>query len=173
MTEVSADLLKNCRDQNNRTLSDISYERKTLVVFLRHSGCMFCRETLSDISKLLKEGQLQDINLVLVHMSNDLDAKKLFTKYNLGSVSRISDQDQELYSAFGLKRGNVVQLFGPKNWIRVISAIFTGNFQAKVDGDGFQMPGIFIVYRGEIIKSFIHQSASDRPDYKEFASCEI
>ena len=173
MAEEMDDLLKYYRDQSNKNLWEISFDSKTLVVFLRHTGCVFCREALSDISKLLKNGQLKDFNIVLVHMSHDPDARSLFTKYDLGSVSRIADRDQKLYRAFGLKRGNIIQLFGPKNWVRGLSAIFTGYFQAKVDGDGYQMPGIFIIYRGEIIRSFIHKSASDRPDYKEFASCKI
>jgi len=165
--------IKEYRDQNGKSLYEISCDKKTAVVFLRHSGCVFCRETLDEISKISQHGQLEDYNLVLVHMSHDMDARKLFGKYDLGSVSRISDRDQLLYRAFGLKRGNFIQLFGPKNWVRGISAMFSGNFQGKVDGDGFQMPGIFIIYRGEVIKSFIHKSASDRPDYNELMSCEI
>jgi hypothetical protein len=32
-------------------------------------------------------------------------------------------------------------------------------------GDGFQMPGVFLLYHSEIIRSYRHQSAADRPDY--------
>lgn len=34
-------------------------------------------------------------------------------------------------------------------------------------GDGFQMPGVFVLYKGEIRRSFIHRYPYDRPDYKE------
>ena len=165
--------LKEYSDQNGKSLYEISCDKKTLVVFLRHSGCIFCRETLDEISQMSMRGELHGFNLVLVHMSYDPDAKRLFEKYGLGYVSRISDRDQMLYKSFGLKRGNMVQLFGPKNWIRAMSAMFSGNFQGKVEGDGFQMPGIFVLDKGEIIKSFVHKSASDKPDYDKLISCDI
>ncbi len=62
-------------------------------------------------------------------MSHDLDARRFFVRYGLGSISRIADRDQSLYRAFGLKRGNIIQLFGPGNWVRGLSAIFSGNIQ--------------------------------------------
>ena len=34
-------------------------------------------------------------------------------------------------------------------------------------GDGFQMPGIFILDKGNIVDRFIHLSAADRPNYDE------
>lgn len=173
MNDNFLSLLKEFKDCNNKSLYEISCDKKTLVVFLRHSGCIFCRETLSDLSSMLKNGELDEYNLVLVHMSCETDARRLFEKYGLASVSQISDSDQILYKMFGLKRGNMVQLFGPKNWIRGISAMFSGNFQGKVEGDGFQMPGIFVLDKGEIIRSFIHKSAADKPDYNELISCEI
>ena len=39
------------RDQHGVSLLDHSRERSTLVVFLRHAGCPFCAEAISDVSK--------------------------------------------------------------------------------------------------------------------------
>ena len=38
----------------------------------------------------------------------------------------------------------------------------------KFVGNGNQMPGMFMIKEGKIIRKFIHEYASDRPDYVEF-----
>ena len=39
------------RSHRGATLEQLSADSPTLVVFLRHAGCMFCREALSDLSR--------------------------------------------------------------------------------------------------------------------------
>jgi hypothetical protein len=39
-------------------------------------------------------------------------------------------------------------------------------------GDGFQMPGIFLLFHGEVLRSYRHQTAADRPDYVDLAEAE-
>jgi hypothetical protein len=36
-------------------------------------------------------------------------------------------------------------------------------------GDGFQMPGVFLIQGDEILNSFVHESAADRPNYIELS----
>ena len=38
-------------------------------------------------------------------------------------------------------------------------------------GDGFQMPGVFVLRDGQIRESFIHKLSSDRPNYEKLAKC--
>ena len=38
-------------------------------------------------------------------------------------------------------------------------------------GDGFQMPGAFMIQNGQIQDSFVHQSVSDQPDYDKMLNC--
>jgi hypothetical protein len=35
------------------------------------------------------------------------------------------------------------------------------------------MPGAFLVYRGRVIKEFIHVSAADRPDYVHLSTLPV
>ena len=42
---------------------------------------------------------------------------------------------------------------------------------SHVIGDGFQMPGAFQLYEGEIKEKFIHKSIADQPDYIKLADC--
>jgi len=140
--------------------------RPVLLVFLRHVGCTFCREALSDLSAMRSEIEASGSQIVLVHMGREEAAETILAKYKLGDVPRVWDPKVSLYRAFGLEKGALAQLFGPKVWVRGFSAGLLGRHRmGKSDGDVTQMPGVFLVFHGEILKSYRHQSAADRPDY--------
>ena len=53
----------------------------------------------------------------------------------------------------------------------VMSALTHVEVTNDVDqGDGFQMPGVFLIYHGEVLRSYRHQSVADRPHYTRFAA---
>ncbi len=157
---------------SGESLFELSEQRPVLLVFLRHFGCSFCRESISDISKRQKKLAGEGITLVMVHMAADeKTAVSFFKKYKLWPVQHILDPQKQLYAAFGLGRGTPQQLFGLMNWIRGFQAgVIEGHgfaYHGEEMGDGFQMPGVFMLHKGKIIESFIHQNAWDRPDYDE------
>ncbi len=166
-------ILRQYYDQNNKSLDEIFNDTTLLLVFLRHNGCTFCRETLQDLSNIQNELNVLQVELVLVHMTTDDSARGLFSKYGLENISRISDPQKNLYNHFKLKKGSIGQLFGPKVWLRGVSALFKGNFIGKLEGDGFQMPGVFLIKDREIVNSFVHKTAADKPNYLELARCEL
>lgn len=148
------------------SLEELSRLSPVLLVFLRHAGCTFCREALADLASQRAEIEKQGSRLVLVHMSEPDAGERFIAGYGLESVPRISDPDRTLYRAFGLTRGGLVNLFGPKVWWRGVEAgLFGGHGIGMLEGDGFQMPGVFLLFHGEIIRGYRHQSAADRPDY--------
>jgi len=157
------------RTAEGQTLLELCRRQPQLVVFLRHSGCTFCREALADLAEKRSRIEDEGIGIVLVHMSSIGDARALFEQHGLHDLPQISDPQQTLYRAFELKRGNLLQLFGPKNWWRGIAATLRGHHPGKLAGDGFQMPGVFLVHNGAVQRAFRHQTAADRPDYTELA----
>jgi peroxiredoxin len=180
---ISPEILKFAlRSKTNVGLSidELSRLSPVLLVFLRHAGCTFCREALDDLAAKMKEIESGGARLVLVHMGSDEHARQFFARYGLENVPRLSDPERSLYRAFGLRRGAIGDLFGPKVLIRGFeSAILKRHGQGRLVGDGFQMPGIFLLFHGEVIRSYRHQSAADRPDYvklvtgQEYASPEM
>ncbi|MFG0246636.1 MAG: SelL-related redox protein [Phycisphaerales bacterium JB052] len=159
------DAIQSHHDQHGTTLEDLSDQSPVMLVFLRHLGCTFCMETLQDLQSQRDQIESDGIQPVLVHMSDEAAAKNRFAKYALDDLPRIADPDQDLYRAFELKRGSLWQLIGPRVWFQGIRAMFRGNGVGKLQGDGFQMPGVFILHKGKIIKSFKHAAAGDRPEY--------
>jgi peroxiredoxin len=154
------------------TLSVMSHEKPIMLVFLRHFGCTFCREALADISKRKNDIEATGTRIVFVHMASDEIAERYFNRYKLEGATHISDPDCKYYKAFGLVKGNLTQLFGLQTFIRGFeSSVIEGHGLGPMLGDGFQMPGIFVIQEDEIKESFIHKLASDRPNYVELAKC--
>ena len=151
------------------TISQLSKSSPLLLVFLRHAGCTFCREALSDIAEQRQAIETNGTRLVLVHMGGEQHAAKYFEHYGLGDVLRVSDPNQALYRAFGLGRGSLLNLFGPKVWLRGFhAAVLKRHGVGRLVGDGSQMPGVFLVFHGEVLRSYRHQSVADRPQYSQF-----
>ncbi len=162
------------RTQVGATLLDLSQESPILLVFLRHAGCTFCREALTDLAMQRRPIESTGTRLVLIHMgSNDGGGAGFFARYGLGDVARVSDPAKNIYRAFGLGRGGVGKLFGPKVWWRGFQAgVLHRHGFGRMVGDGFQMPGVYLVFHGEVVRGYRHQSAADRPDYLALAKLD-
>ncbi|MEM7811969.1 MAG: peroxiredoxin-like family protein [Planctomycetota bacterium] len=164
-----ADAIDSVRSSNGESLAELSDGQDAAVLFLRHSGCTFCREAASDLARTRDEIERSGTRLALVTMSSPADAKTFLKKYSLDDLPIFSDPDRVLYRAFELRRGRLGQLFGATSWSRGASAFFRGHGIGAMDGDGFQMPGLFLLRDGEIVKAYRHETAADRPDYAAFA----
>ena len=158
------------RSQLGNTINELSEGRKLLIVFLRHSGCLFCREALADLRDCRDAIESAGAAIAVVHMSDNEDSADLFAAYDMQGVDRISDTDCKLYRSYELHRGSFVELFGLRNWWVGFKALVGGHGIGKVQGDGFQMPGAFVVRDGKIIKSYRHDGSGDRPEYLDFVT---
>lgn len=158
-------------------LKETSHRSLTMVVFLRHFGCTFCRETLQDLSNLRSEIEAKGLKIVLVHMMEDEEEAQrqvLFYGPSLVNIPLISDPEGILYKKFKLRRGTLWQLLGGKVLFRAfIAGIIKGNGIGKETGDMTQMPGVFVMHKGEVIDHFVHESSADRPKYIKIAEMAL
>lgn len=169
---VESDIMDRMVANTGETLQEMSCNQPIMLVFLRHFGCTFCREALTDISRRRTEIEETGTRIVFVHMSEQEIAERYFQRYDLESATHISDPTCQYYAAFGLVKNSVTQLFGLQFFIRGFqAAIVDGHIPGPQLGDGFQMPGVFIIQEGKIQESFIHKLAYDRPDYLELIKC--
>lgn len=161
---------------NGKSILEMSKESPVLLVFLRHFGCIFCKESLHDISKRKQQIHDAGINIIFVHMADKIEAESFFNNYDLKNAVHIADPLCKLYGLFGLVKGSFNQLFGLKTWIRGAEIMTVKQQMPGLlrIGDGFQMPGIFLLKDGEVISSFIHNSVADKPNYESFVNiCKI
>ncbi len=169
---IGQELLQEMVTSEGDNLNELSFRQPVLLVFLRHFGCTFCREALADIARKRDQIEATGSKIVFVHMTENNIAERYFNRYELPGVAHISDPECHFYAAFGLVKGSMTQLFGLQSWIRGFQAgIMEGHGIGPMLGDGFQMPGVFVLQEGQVVESFLHKLASDRPDYLELARC--
>jgi peroxiredoxin len=157
------------RTSEGATLDQMSRKNPVLLVFLRHLGCTFCREAMADLASQRKPIEATGSSVVVVHMAGEADGAKCLKQYGLSDLAHISDPCQHLYRAFGLKRGTLGELFGPRALMRGLGLLPKYGL-GRMLGDGFQMPGVFLLYHGEVVRSYRHQSVADRPQYAHFVT---
>lgn len=151
-------------------LMNLADSRRVLLVFLRHFGCTFCRETMTKLASEKAKIESEGVQIVLVHMVSPDLADQLFRLYELPGVSHISDPNLKLYRTFGLKRATFIQFFGLKNWWRaLVAGLLKGHYIGKPVGDTFQMPGAFLFYKRKILNRFNYKYVSDIPNFLNIA----
>jgi hypothetical protein len=148
-------------------LMDMIYANPVLLVCLRHFGCTFCREMVDDLMALQPMLPV-DARIVFVTTGSAEQADTFFV--NVQNAAWISDPQRILYRALGLKRGTFAQVFGLSVWVRgVMAGVIKGYGVGTLQGDGFQMPGLFWFNRPAsstgtfaIQGRWLAQNASDR-----------
>jgi hypothetical protein len=144
------------------TLLDASRTSALVLVFLRHFGCTFTRQILRELEELKQAADRRGAQLVLVHMLRGGEENRYLQAHD--NIPRIADPHCELYRAFGLGKGGLLELFGPRVWWLGFLSVFKGCGVGHLAGDGRQMPGAFVFHNGEITACQRAKSASDLPD---------
>ena len=175
MTEMSInvpDAFDDMVTNEGNQLKTLSFESPVLLVFLRHFGCAFCRASLIELAEKRESYTDMGVKIVFVHMSDYDTAEEYFERYNLKGAEHISDPECEYYQSFGIVKGNLNQLFGLSSLMKGFSYTFKkGHGWGRIIGDGFQMPGVFLINQGAIKDSFIYKTVSDEPDYDRLVAC--
>jgi hypothetical protein len=166
-TEVAA-VLQQYRTESGRTLLELVDQSPLLLIFLRHFGCSFCRQTLDDVSKLRSEIEARGIRPVFVHLGTPERAKPYFDYYNLSDVERVSDPQAFLYTqpVFDLARKSAFSHFlVPKVWKAWLQGAIRKHGFGMIKDDADQMPGIFFLRQRAIVRAFRYKTIADEPDY--------
>lgn len=164
-----ATALDRARTNGGPSVAELSRAGPVLLIFLRHTGCTFCREAVADVASVRDRLDQEGVRPVLVHQGEDEDLIPLLARHGLSGIDRVSDPELRLYRAMELRRGSFGQLFGPGVWLAGIRATLKGHLVGRLVGDGFQMPGVFLVRDGKVVRSYRHATAADRPDYADLA----
>jgi hypothetical protein len=166
-TEMVA-VLEQYRTETGRTLLDLVDESPVLLIFLRHFGCSFCRQTLDDVSRIRQRIEAQGIRPVFVHLGSPERAKPYFDYYHLSDIERVSDPEATLYArpVFALGRTNPFSHFlYPTVWKGWFRGALRKHGIGMIKEDGEQMPGIFYLRKRAIVRAYRYRTIADQPDY--------
>ena len=142
-------------------------QQPTLVVFLRHFGCIFCRELVADVRRAAET--TPDYPPVLfVYQGTPAEGKTFFADLWPEAVA-IADAEQQLYHRFGLTQGSAAQMFGAQVWACGVRAALKGHFIGKPIGDPWMMPGVFVVHGERVLWQHDFSHAGDHPNIPKLA----
>jgi hypothetical protein len=170
-TLVEPDLvrvLQEFRTETGRTLLELVDRSPMLLIFLRHFGCSFCRQTLDDVSRIRAQIEERGASAVFVHLGSPERAKPYFDYYKLSDVDRVSNPDGSLYAhpVFHLPRKHPFSHFLiPAVWTGWLSGAIRKYGIGAIQEDAHQMPGLFFLRERRIVSSFRYRNISDQPDY--------
>jgi hypothetical protein len=167
-TAEMASALGGIRTESSRTLLELVDESPVLLIFLRHFGCTFCRQTLDDVSKVQAELARRKVRPIFVHLGTPERAKPYFDHYNLTHVERISDPEGNLYGHAAFKLSRIVwltQFFQLSVWRAWLRGAVASHGIGLIRENASQMPGVFFLRDRAIVSFFRHRTIADRPDY--------
>lgn len=163
-----AQALASIRTESGANLLALTEASPVLLVFLRHFGCSFCRQAISDVSELKGELAARGVRPVFVHMGTPERAKPFFDYYGIGDVERVSDPEAKVYQlpVFALPRIHpALTLFQPSVWKAWFKGTFFKYGIGAIKEDGHQMQGIFFLRGPRIVRQFRYKTIADEPDY--------
>ncbi|MFP4322626.1 MAG: SelL-related redox protein [Anaerolineales bacterium] len=147
------------------TLRDQLSNGPTLLVFLRHFGCIFCREVVTDLRRVVKATPAYP-RVLFFYQGTEAQGRAFFGHF-WPDAAYVADVPRYFYTAFGLERANMVQLFGPQVWACSVRATAKGNVGGRVVGDSWQMPGLFLAHGNQIVWQHEYRHAGDHPLWRE------
>jgi peroxiredoxin len=137
------------------------WTRKTIVlVFLRHFGCPFCREQLVELRQNYSKILAKEAEVVCVGQGPFKAGKAFSILLGLPFPLLVCGEDLTIYEQYGLSKGTLKQLLGVNVIFKGLKALRHGI--GSVNGDGRQMPGLFIVNQsGLILFAHRHRDQAD------------
>jgi hypothetical protein len=160
--------LAGVRTESGATLLELAEASPMLLVFLRHFGCSFCRKAISDVAELRGELAKRGVRPVFVHLGPADLARKYFEYYGLAEVERVCDPAAAVYQlpAFALGRKNPLwQAMNPVVWVGWLKGTIFRHGIGKIEGDGYQMPGVFFLRGAKVVRGFRAKTMADVPNY--------
>jgi peroxiredoxin len=167
-TDQTAQVFASIRTESGASLLELVNVSPVLLVFLRHFGCAFCRQAISDVADLRSELNCRGVRPVFVHLGTPERAKPFFDYYGIGEVERVSDPEAVIYQnpVFQLSRMNPwLTLLQPAVWVGWLKGAIFRHGIGKIEEDGHQMPGIFFLKGTKIVRQFRYRTIADEPNY--------
>ena len=106
---------------------------------------------------------------LFIHRAS-VEAAETFFASRAPQARVITDPNGDLFAAFGLKRGGLLDLVGPRAFWAALRALRKGNFVGRPTGNETQMPGAFLVRGRTILYEHRARNAGDHPDLVEIAT---
>lgn len=133
-----SDLLVTREDGSTLLLGDLFEGSPFALVFLRHLGCVFCREQVKELA------DFPEWNVAFVSMAEPDEAARFKEKLKSPHVF-LCDPEAALYERFRVGRGGLRQMFGGQNFRRGMEAMRKGAGVGAPVGDPWRLGATFVL----------------------------
>src|SRR5271170_5977622 len=167
-TDDVARTFASVRTESGTSLLELAEASPVLLIFLRHFGCSFCRQAISDVADLKGELDKRGVRPVFVPLGTPERAKPFFDYYGIGDVERVSDPEAKVYQnpVFALPRMHpALTLLQPSVWVGWLKGAIFKHGIGAIKEDGHQMQGIFFLKGPKIVRQFRYKTIADEPNY--------
>jgi hypothetical protein len=111
----------------------------------------------------LDEFDAHDAEVVVILFTRARNLRGYRGRY-VAPLRCVTDETREVYRAYGLGRGGVWRVWGPKVWALYLSLIRHGGRVEKPTEDTSQLGGDFVVGRdGRVVLAFRQTGPEERP----------
>lgn len=151
---------------NRVPLGDEWRDWPAVVVWLRHFGCMFCKEQAKAFRTV--RGEIEDLGARLVFVGNgEVRWARGFADEYCEGCRVLTDPQLSSYRAIGARRGGRSML-DPRILRNGVRALLHGNPQTRILGPAGQQGGVLVVLPGdEVAYAYLSEIAGDHPPAAE------
>ena len=147
--------------------SSLYMGQTTFIFFVRHFGCIFCRERVSSLKDALHLFESNKFRVCVVGNGTPKAAAD-FIDYLELPFSVYCDRDGHAYSLAGMQRNFGLNLSSVKDAWRSYQS---GHRQDKIAGDVWQQGGVIVVSSiGKVLATIADKSAGDYIDIPSLVS---
>ena len=164
MNQVSTELAQctlNTLDHQTISFASLYQDCPTLIFFVRHFGCIFCRERVASLTEALPLIESHGFKAIVIGNGTSYMAEAFVEELKL-SVSVYTDQEGQAYTLAGMQRSFGLNLSSVKHAWRSFKS---GHRQGKTAGNVWQQGGVLVVKPGGVIlEQKADQTAGDYID---------
>ena len=146
-------------------LAELWQDGPTLLVFLRHFGCIFCRERLSQLAQHQTDIEQAGLKIVAIGIGEAKHADR-YCGNLLPNATCLASEDAAIYHTYGfaqVKLGDMLSFQAVKNSVR---AFTSGQMQGQTTGDFRMIGGTFIVDTDGVIQyAYYSKTPGDHPSF--------
>jgi prostamide/prostaglandin F2alpha synthase len=172
---VLEDVVLNDYEGKPVRLGDLWSERPAVLVFVRHFGCVFCRQMAVDIHRHRHQFDEADVELAVIGHGSPAHAADFRKQQNV-DLPLLVDPDRKVYELAGAKVATLNELIGPRQIMRglratIMSRLKQGSVavhQGKIIGHAAQLGGVLVIAPdGSVRYAHLSEESGDNPPARE------
>lgn len=153
-------------DGESVRLASVWADRPVVLALMRHFGCIFCKEQVSQLNRIVEEIHAEGAELVIVGSGSPQMAGFFAEDYAIATPV-LTDPTREVYRVLEARRPARFAFIDPRVALKGLLAVLHGHMQQFGKpglGDDLQLGGVFIVRPGGHL-AWAHRSgfAGDHP----------